>query len=285
MKYIKHSKYKNTGLIFELLVRQIASDTIYKKESPAVAILKKYYNDKSAIGKEYKLYEFVEKQTKLNPTKAETVLTTVLEMAKRLDQNKLKSTKYDLIKEIKDHYNLEEFFTIKVNNYKTHAALYCLMEIANASELIDPQAIVENKTTILEHLTGAAINQSAVRDNLIEQYSKYDKDLRLLTYKILLEKFNKRYANLLPEQKNILREFIQSVSSSKKLYNFVNEQLVNIKNTLEENKNKVADDIIKIKLQEVINSIKPLDKSEKISDSHLVSLMQYYDLVSELSKV
>jgi hypothetical protein len=279
MKYIKHSKYKNTGLIFELLVRQIAADTIYKKESPAVSILKKYYNDKSTLGKEYKLYEFVEKQTKLNPTKAETVLTTVLEMSKRLDQNKLKSTKYDLIKEIKENYNIEEFFTIKVNNYKTHAALYCLMEISISNELVDPQAIVENKTTILEHLTGTAINQSEVRDNLIEEYSKYDKDLRLLTYKILLEKFNKRYSNLL------LREFIQSVSSSKKLYNFVNEQLVNIKDILDKNKNKVADDIIKIKLQEVINSIKPLDKAEKISDSHLVSLMQYYDLVSELKNV
>lgn len=285
MKYIKHSKYKNTGLIFELLVRQIASDTIYKKESPAVSILKKYYSDKTVLGKEYKLYEFVEKQTKLNPTKAETVLTTVLEMSKRLNQDKLKSTKYDLIKEIKQSYELDEFFTIKVNNYKTHAALYCLMEIAMCNDLIDPQAIVENKTTILEHLTGVSIQQSAVRDNLIEEYSKYDKDLRLLTYKILLEKFNKRYINLLPEQKNILRQFIQSVSSSKKLYNFVNEEMVKIKSTLEENQDRVVDQIIKIKLQEVIKSIKPVDKSEKITDSHLVSLMQYYDLVSELQSV
>lgn len=285
MKYIKHSKYKNTGLIFELLVRQIASDTIYKKESPAVSILKKYYSDKTVLGKEYKLYEFVEKQTKLNPTKAETVLTTVLEMSKRLNHDKLKSTKYDLIKEIKASYDLDEFFTIKVNNYKTHAALYCLMEIAMCNDLIDPQAIVENKTTILEHLTGVSIQQSAVRDNLIEEYSKYDKDLRLLTYKILLEKFNKRYVNLLPEQKNILRQFIQSVSSSKKLYNFVNEEMVKIKSTLEENQDRVVDQIIKIKLQEVIKSIKPVDKSEKITDNHLVSLMQYYDLLSELQSV
>ena len=159
------------------------------------------------------------------------------------------------------------------------------MEISMCNDLIDPQAIVENKTTILEHLTGVSIQQSAVRDNLIEEYSKYDKDLRLLTYKILLEKFNKRYINLLPEQKNILRQFIQSVSSSKKLYNFVNEEMAKIKSTLEENQDRVVDQIIKIKLQEVIKSIKPVDKSEKITDSHLVSLMQYYDLVSELKTV
>jgi hypothetical protein len=159
------------------------------------------------------------------------------------------------------------------------------MEISMCNDLIDPQAIVENKTTILEHLTGTAVNPLAVRDNLIEEYSKYDKDLRLLTYKILLEKFNKRYINLLPEQKNILRQFIQSVSSSKKLYNFVNEEMVKIKSILEENQDRVVDQIVKIKLQEVIKSIKPVDKSEKITDSHLVSLMQYYDLVSELKTV
>lgn len=282
MKYIKHSKYKNTGLIFELLVRQIAADTISRKDSPAVQILKKYYGENSLIGKEYKLYEFIQKNSKLNSTKAETVLQTILETSKKLDQNKLKALKYDLVKEIKDQYNLEEFFAIKVNNYKTYASLYCLFEIAVTRDMVDPESIVENKTTILEHLTGTAVKQAEVRDNLIEEYSKYDKDLRLLTYKILLEKFNKRYTNLLPEQKNILREFIQSVSSSKKLQNFVNEELTKIQTELETNQGKIKDQIIKIKLQEVLKAIKPVEKAEKVTDNHLVTLMQYYDLVAEL---
>lgn len=282
MKYIKHSKYKNTGLIFELLVRQIAADTISRKDSPAVQILKKYYGENSLIGKEYKLYEFIQKHSKLNSTKAETVLQTILETSKKLDQNKLKTLKYDLVKEIKDQYNLEEFFAIKVNNYKTYASLYCLFEIATTRDMVDPESIVENKTTILEHLTGTAVKQTEVRDNLIEEYSKYDKDLRLLTYKILLEKFNKRYTNLLPEQKNILREFIQSVSSSKKLQNFVNEELTKIQSELKTSQGKIKDQIIKIKLQEVLKAIKPVEKTEKVSDSHLVTLMQYYDLVAEL---
>ena len=282
MKYIKHSKYKNTGLIFELLVRQIAADTISRKDSPAVQILKKYYGESSLIGKEYKLYEFIQKHSKLNSTKAETVLQTILETSKKLDQNKLKILKYDLVKEIKDQYNLEEFFAIKVNNYKTYASLYCLFEIAITRDMVDPESIVENKTTILEHLTGTAVKQAEVRDNLIEEYSKYDKDLRLLTYKILLEKFNKQYTNLLPEQKNILREFIQSVSSSKKLQNFVNEELAKIQSELETSQTKIKDQIIKIKLQEVLKSIKPVEKTEKVTDGHLVNLMQYYDLVAEL---
>jgi hypothetical protein len=202
MKYIKHSKYKNTGLIFELLVRQIAADTISKKDSPAVQILKKYYGENSTLGKEYKLYEFVQKHTKLNSLRAETTLQTILEAFKKLDQNKLKSLKYDLVKEIKDSYNIEEIFAIKVNNYKTYASLYCLFEISNTSDMIDPESIVENKTTILEHLTGTNVKQSEVRDNLIEEYSKYDKDLRLLTYKILLEKFNFNFFPTFQASKN-----------------------------------------------------------------------------------
>jgi hypothetical protein len=163
--------------------------------------------------------------------------------------------------------------------------LYCLLEINGTKDLVDPESIVENKTTILEHLTGTSEKTTDLRHNLIEEYSKYDKDLRLITYRILLEKFNKRYTNLLPEQKNVLREFIQSVSSSKKLYNFVSEELVKIKDSIKNTQAKVTDNIVKIKLEEVYKNIKDLDKSEKINDSHLVNLMQYYELVAELKSL
>ena len=60
MKRIKHSKVKNTGLIFELLVKQIAADTLSKKDSNAVEILKNYFTGKSALVREFKLYEFTD---------------------------------------------------------------------------------------------------------------------------------------------------------------------------------------------------------------------------------
>jgi hypothetical protein len=285
MKYIKHSKYKNTGLIFELLVRQIAADTIAKKDSPAVQILKKYYNEKSTLGKEYKIYEFISKHKNLAFNKADMLLNTVLETSKKLDQNRLRAQKYQLIKELKESYNIEDLFTIKIQDYKTYAALYCLLEIHNTQELVDPQSIIDNKTTILEHLTTSTQNPEAVKDTLIEEYSKYDKDLKLLTYKILLEKFNKRYNVLLPEQKNILKEFIISVNSSKKLHTLVNNELAEIKKIVGTLKNKIDDSITAIKLEEIIKGITPLTATEKVTDAHLISLMQYYDLLSELKKL
>ena len=282
---IKHSKYKNTGLIFELLVKQIASDTLNKKDSKAVEILKEYFTGRTALVREFKLYEFVLKNRTVSQNKAESIVSTIIEVAREIDKDKLKRQKYSLIKEIKDNYDIKEFFSISVKDYKPLAALYCLMEAHKVTDVIDPNFLVDNKTTILEHLTRERQNKNKVRDNLIEEYGKYDKDLKLLTFKILLEKFNSKYGSLLPEQKNILREFITSVDSSARLRSVVNEELTKLKKIIQDLKDSVEDDIVTIKLQEVAKGIKPVAKTKRITDDHLINIMQYYELVQELKEL
>ena len=282
---IKHSKYRNTGLIYELLVKQIASDVLNNTESDAIQILKKYYSGKTTLAKEYKLYEFVVKNNSVTQAKAETIISTITEVSRKFDQKILKEQKYALISEIKSKYNIDEFFTVDVRDYKALASLYCLLEAQNNTNLVDPNFLISNKTTLLEHLTSKKQNEDDVKDSLIEQYSKYDKDLKLLTFKILLEKFNEKYSDLLPQQKNILKEFITSVNSSKKLFTLVNKELKKISEEVKKAGEKITDDIIKIKLDEVSKSIRPLKATEKVNDTHLVNLMQYYDLVNELNKL
>lgn len=282
---IKHSKYKNTGLIFELLVKQVAADTLSRKDSPAVKIIKKFYTGNTSLVKEFKLYDFVIKNKGVGARKAETILSTIIEISRKLDTVSLKKQKYELIKELKAHYNLEEFFSIKVDSYKPLAALYCLLEAQNTADLVDPNVFVDNKTTLLEHLTQNTQSQGRVKDALIEEYSKYDKDLRLLTYKILLEKFNNQYKDLLPEQKNILKEFITSVNSTARLRNIVNEEMESLKSQISEMKKKITDDIVRIKLEEIQKTITPIKNTQKVDDTHLVNLMQYYELVNELKNI
>ena len=279
---IKHSKYKNTGLIFELLVKQIAADTLSKRDSPALTVLRKFYTGNTTLVREFKLYDFVLKNKGIGPKKAESILSTIVEISRKLDIKSLSKQKYELIKELKSHYDLEEFFSIKVEAYKPLAALYCLMEAQNAAGLVDLDVFVDNKTTILEHLTQSKSAAGQVKNALIEEYSKYDKDLRLLTYKILLEKFNHQYKDLLPEQKNILKEFIVSVNSSTRLRNVVNEEMTKLQTQISKLKNNVTDKVVKIKLEEIQKAIVPVKNTQKVDDNHLVSLMQYYELVNEL---
>jgi hypothetical protein len=279
---IKHSKYKNTGLIYELLVKQIAADTLSKRESPALSVLRKFYTGNTTLVREFKLYDFILKNKGVGSKKAESVLSTIVEISRKLDANSLKKQKYELIKELKSHYDLEEFFSIKVETYKPLAALYCLMEAQATSGLVDLDIFVDNKTTLLEHLTQSKLTDGKVKDALIEEYSKYDKDLRLLTYKILLEKFNDQYKDLLPEQKNILKEFIVSVNSSARLRNVVNEEMEKLQKEISKLKENVADKVVKIKLEEIQKAITPVKNTQKVEDNHLVSLMQYYELVNEL---
>lgn len=282
---IKHSKYRNTGLIYELLVKQIASDTLSKESSPAVDILKKYFSGNSTLVKEFKLYEYILKNSNISQKKAELIISTITEVSRKLNRKVLKKSKYDLISEIRKHYNLDEFFGIQVSNYKAIASLYCLLEAQNNDTLIDPDLLVNFKSSILEHLTTNKQDPNEVKNTLIEEYSKYDKDLKLLTFKFLLEKFNDKYKNLLPEQKNILRQFITSVNSSQKLRTLVNEELSKIKELVKNLTGRVKDDVVKIKLVEVSKNILPLTNKDKVSDSHLVNLMMYYDLVNELKSL
>ncbi len=282
MKF-KHSKYKNTGILFELLVRQITSDTLSGKDSPATGIMKNYFV-KSELSKEYKLYEILFKKVGLTEGKADAVVSTLLESSKKLNKSYLKREKYNLINEIKKHYNLDEFFKTKLPHYKVQASLYLLMEIYNNSKLTNPTTIIDHKITLLEHLTSQSIDKKQVKDNLIEEFKGYDKDLRILTYRIILEKFNGKYDKLNSNQKTVLKEFIESVDSNPALKEFYNSKINEIKLILLELNKGVKNKTTQIKLKETINIITEADKDVKINDNHLVNLLQYYSLVEELQK-
>ena len=281
---IKHSKYKNTGLLFELLVRQITADTLSGKDSKATGILKKYFV-KTELGREYKLYEALSKYKHITEGKAETVINTLIESSKDLNRGALKRQKYNLINEIQKYYNLEEFFKTKLPNYKAYASLYTLIEIYNSENLSTPDQIISNKITLLEHLSSKQIEKQKVEDSILEEFKSYDKDLRILTYKVMLEKFNGKYADLNDNQKIVLKEFINSVDSTPKLKEFYNSKIEEIRSQLTELTAKVASKATRIKLQEIKNIIVPLDKVSRIGNDDLVNLLQYCELLEELTKI
>ena len=281
---IKHSKYKNTGILFELLVRQITTDTLDGKDSPAKDILKKYFV-KSELGREYKLYETLLKKTSLTEGKANVVVSTLVDSSKTLNRGAIKRQKYNLISEIQKHYNINEFFNHKLPNYKMYAAFYTLLEITNTPEAVDPEQAINNKVTILEHLTAAKITEGKVRDEVMSEFENADKDVRLLAYKLVLENFNAKYGDLHPRQKEILKEFITSVDNTSRLKDFYTTKVVEIKEELTQLNSKTKSETTKIKINEIINIIQVPAKNAKITDNDLVDLLQYYDLINELETV
>ena len=278
---IKHSKYKNSGILFELLVRQITSDTLEGKDSPIKEILKKYFV-KTELGKEYKLYETLLNKTSITEARADLIITTLIESSKHLNRRIIKQQKYNLISEIQKHYNLNEFFNHNLPHYKVHAAFFTLLEIYNSPKATNPEYIIDNKMTILEHLTAAKIKEEEVRDNILNEFKNEDKDIRSLTYRILLEKFNGKYDELNDSQKEILKELLYSIDNKPRLKEFYLTKTTQLKKELQTLNKNVTDKVTKIKVNEIISLITPLSKNPKITDNHLVNLLQYCDLVKEL---
>ena len=281
---INHSKYKNTGILFELLIRQITNDTLDSKDSQATNILKKYFV-KTELGREYKLYETLLKKTSLTETKANIITNTLLDSSKSLNRGVIKRQKYNLIKEIQNHYDLNEFFNHKLPNYKVHAAFYTLLETSNSTSQIDPEQIINNKVTILEHLTAAQIKATKIKDEVMGEFEKSDKDVRFIAYKMLLESFNVKYDTLHTNQKTILKEYITSVDNTSRLKEFYTNKINEIKTELADLNKRTKNKVTKIKINEIISIIAPPLKNAKITDNDLVDLLQYYDLINELETV
>ena len=281
---LKHNKFKNTGILFELLTRQITADIMSNKESAAVDIVKKYFS-RGELTKEYKLYQTLTKAVSLSEAKAETIVSSTIKLSERLNRTALRKEKYNLIKEIKEHYDLEEFFKAKIHNYKAYAAVYNLIEAHVSLDFIEPSFIVENKITLLEFLTQQDVNKNKIEDQVMLEYASQDKSTRELISKIMIDKFNEKYANLLPEQREVLKTYINKVSNTVSLRDYVNESFIQIKKSLVTLNAKVTDQRTQIKLKELQSIIQPIDKNESVKDEDILNLLQFHELIHEIKSL
>jgi hypothetical protein len=279
---LKHSKFRNPGVLFELLVRQTTADLLQNKDSKAVKILKKYFTE-TELSREYSLYNSFITTEKLNESKAELFINTIVEQYKKLDYEKLKKEKYNLIREIKSNYDLDNFFKAKIDNYKSYASIYIVLESQNNKTNVNQ--VLSSKITMLEHICGEEVKEKPASAQILEEFMKQDKEIRLLAYKILVEKFNKKYVGLSQDQKDVLKEYINNISDTKNLKVYLNKRLTEIKSTLVEMSNSVKDQVTSIKLKEVVKFIKPIHENETIKDETVSTLLQYYDLINEIKNV
>ena len=281
MSKFKHSKLRNTGLLFEFLLRQVTVDVLNKKkESPALKIIKRQFNEHTEIGKELALYNLIMTRKFKSDKKADFFLSEVIRQRGRLNNTNLRREKYNIIASIKESYDVNQLFSSKVPNYKVFASVYKLfegIEEMGADEKTESYFIVVENVTTLTHKK----NKSYIPEEF------KDKDLRLLSYKTLLEKFNKKYTNLSDEQKYVLKEYISNISNTNNFSSFVETQIPKLKKKLNGKVKKVKDKVLRIKLREAVNCVDKfcLNESKQTDDNSVVQLLRYYELDKELDKV
>jgi len=281
MRKVKHNKIRNTGLLYEFLLRQVTLDVLNDNNSKAVKIIKKRFNENTELGKELALYNVVLNKKFSSDKKAEYFINEVVDCFRQLNKSALKRERYNLIKEIKNNYNLQKFMSSKVPNYKVNASIYKLFEY---STTMSPEQKTESFFNLVEHVT---TDDKSIKLSETMKKMPDDEDLRILTYKTLLEKFNQKYSKLNLSQKNLLRAYINNVSNTSSLKEYIQKQVPMIKQGLKKYSKNLTDDVVKIKLKESIKSIDKfckLTESNIVKDSTVVQTMRYLELLKELKK-
>lgn len=284
MHKAKHSKFRNTGILFELLTRQVTSDILSgKDESFAKNILFKYFAENKELGKELQLYNFLVNEVAKDETQAEKYIEIVLKQRDKLNQKSLASEKYNLIKEIKDIYPINDLFKSSIKNYKVLASIYKIFENhVNKNSKFDVKEIVSSRTSIVENLCGIKKVNKEIEDELISVYKQQNEEVRLLSYKLLVESLNEKYKDLDSNQKNLLKEYINSISNTNSLKKLIDNEVTNVKKQLSELTSKVSDDVVKIKINETVKQLDNVKKFNLVKDNQVMVLLLSYELIKEI---
>ena len=282
---VKHSKIKNTGILFELLSRQITVDIMNGDDkSKSVEMLKIFFNESTQLGKENQLYQVLLKENYNSSHKAEKLVDAVVKARQKLQNKKLRTEKYNLIKEIKENYLVEDFFRARIPNYKVYASIYKKF-IVETTPITNPSEEVESTFSIIEHITRNKSKPKNTESQVLTEFKGEDKDLRLLSYQLMVDNFNGKYKKLNSMQRNLLKEYINNISNTNSLREFINGEVNKVKQILTKILPKVDDDITKIKLSEAIKQVDTVKRGKIVKDNQVVSLMRYYELIKELHNV
>ena len=285
MRQIKHSKFKNTAILFELLTRQITLEVLNgDKTQKARKIVREFFKPGTELNKELRLYQLLQNEKYNNESRAEKFVDTINEAHRNLDTKKISKQKYELVKQIKENFDMDKFLSSPIKNYKVMASIYKVFESKFQMDY-DIKDVFDSKITLVENITSKKVNSNFRKDKLqklVEEYQKQDKDVRLLTYKILIESFNKKYSVLGDNQKNLLREYINNVNNTSKFTEYYKQKSKETISELSKLSNKIDDTVTKIKLKEVINVLKSQKINRTVTDNQVSSLMNVYELIGEI---
>ena len=281
MKKLKHSKYKNTGILFELLVRKLTSETLSSNKSVTIDIIKKYFGKNTELSKELHLYNSLIKEQFRSEALGLDYIRTIKATYDTLNQSVLKRQRYNLIKEISEKFVFDNMAKTHVTNYKVLASAYMIFEYA---ETDNPKQLMECKSAIIANgLQGKKLVER--KDPVIKSFESQTKDIRLLTNKLIIDKFNEKYSGLDESQKQLLNKYIVNVNDTVALKDYIQIIIPEIKTQLSEQAKQITDKATKIKVKKLSEMLCTVENMKTIKESHVLSLLRYFDLVRELKEM
>ena len=289
-KKLKHSKFRNTGILFELLVKQVTSDILSSNNSSSAAnILKKYFNESTELGRELKLYQLISEETTKDVIQAEKLLEIVLKNRSKIDNSNLDQQKFQVVREIKSHWDIDDFMKGSIGNYKLLASIYKILEESSRINIqTDASEIYQARNSILEHLATSGSkkkqNINEEKDGLLKLYKEQSEEMRLLTYKLLVDNFNKKYSVLCEDQKTLIKEYINNVTNTTSLKEHINKCVVDVNSKFKDLFETIEDSTLKIKVKETLNQLKKILECTYVRDNHVTALLISYELIKELKK-
>lgn len=279
---IKHNKIKNTGILFELLVRKVATDVLDgKSDSFAVRVMREHFHPKSELGKELQLYRLFFNAPTLTESKAFNMLELIAQRRKTLNEHTLAMQKFNLIKDIKNNCDLKEFMNGRVPSYKVYASIYKLFEASE--DILEIQDVVKARFLVVEHLKGELKEEQIIKESsYVNTLREQDEEIRMLSYKFLLERFNQKYNDFNAKQKTLLREYINKGTDVEPLKKYIGQEAGVLSKKITTMSSKVKNEVTRIKLHEVVAQLNGITQKPTVKENHVTALLIAYQLEQEL---
>ncbi len=282
MTKIKHNKIKNTEFLFECLSRQVTSDILNDiKDSPALKIIKEHFKKGSVLNSELELYKALSSKTITETNKIDYLVDSVGKLRKKISNRSLRNAKYNVVKAIKEHYDVNQIFKTRIKDYKTVASIYKFFESLDTE--IQPLEETNIRFNMIENLT--TLPSKGKKKNKFESFSKQDSDIRLLAYKMLVDKFNSKYSTLSESQRNLLKQYINNISNTNSFKEYIVSEVTKIQKELKNVLPKIDDNVVKIKLKEAMKISDNYKKGQVVKDSQVIGMMRFYKLIDEIRNV
>lgn len=274
-KRLKHKKLKNTGLLYEFLLRQITSDILQGKAPVSLNVIRKHFKNGTPLQEELQLYNMLLSKKVSDTSLAVRFIDAAISSRNSLNLQELNKQKYHLIKDISKLYEEKDLFRTRVENYPMYASIGILFENKEVDNLIE---YTDKKVRLSEFLLKE--NTAPKTEEVSTTLENIDPELRSIVVRVLIEKINKKWDNLHSNQKRVLRHYLYNLSNVNST-DFLKEEVSNIRKEL--TAVKTTEPVLEAKIKELLNLLQPLENITVVEESHYLLMLRYYELINELN--